>query len=71
MNGETRMRLAFTVPNSHHKLAFQLWVEANLGILQPNLSHQARDDVGLYIHITTAELFQCLIVSIMNVVKQG
>ena len=33
---------------------------------QPNLSHQAGDGVGLYIHITAAALFQCLIVSIMN-----
>ena len=33
---------------------------------QPNLSHQARDGVGLYIHITAAGLFQYLIVSIMN-----
>ena len=38
----------------------QFWLE------QPNLSHQARDGVGLYIHITAAGLFQCLIVSIMN-----
>ena len=50
--GETRMRLEFIVQNSHHKLAFQLWVGAILACEQPNLSHQARrDGVGLYIHI--------------------
>eukprot|EP00956_Cyclotella_meneghiniana_P003721 scaffold4524_cov53-Cyclotella_meneghiniana.AAC.1 len=61
------MRLEFTVPNGHRKLAFELWVGGNFGLSeQPNLSHQAGDGVGLYIHITAAGLFQCLIVSIMN-----
>ena len=30
MNGKTRVRLEFTVPNSHVKLAFELWVGAIL-----------------------------------------
>ena len=38
----------------------QFWLE------QPNLSHQAGDGVGLYIHITAAALFQFVIVCIMN-----
>ena len=35
MNGKTRVRLEFTVPNSHVKLAFELWGGGNFGLSNP------------------------------------
>eukprot|EP00956_Cyclotella_meneghiniana_P009096 scaffold12472_cov44-Cyclotella_meneghiniana.AAC.1 len=82
MNDMTRLRLEFIVHNAHHKLTFESWDGAEIGIQCPQCSpltthHKLTFEswVGIIngnsqlwcnCVLTTAGLVQCLIISIMN-----